>query len=185
LLPQSPKPAQPHPGPLPSASPTGSFPPFPFAAQRATPSPWPIRSRALPGSLREAHLPLAHSLATAQRPQTLVAWVSQPQPPPCVWVREQRRSPTPFAQPPGPPVSGAQPSVLLPHRNNRPFGAHVVHPRSCKSLAQLPSLMPPLSEPSPRASLPRPPLAIGALPRLARRPPEAVSPMSFVSIRPW
>jgi hypothetical protein len=184
------------PGPLPRAGPTGSFPPLLFRAAQplacalppACPQPAPCP---LPRGPISAHGPLpsnpsarcpAAALARAAQHRRLRAlslsalWPSRRGPP----------RPRTTAHSPGPGVCVlAQPTVLLPHRNNRPFGAHVVHPRSCKSLAQLPSLMPPLSEPSPRTSLPRPPLAIGALPRLARRPPEAVSPMSFVSTRPW
>jgi hypothetical protein len=44
-----------------------------------------------------------------------------------------------------------------------------------RPLAQLPSPMPPLTKPPPRTSLTRPPLAIGALSRLARRSPVAAS----------
>ena len=76
--------------------------------KRRNPSLLPLRpSHALLGSLRMAHLPLAHLLAAAQRPQTLAAWVSQPSRHPAC----------------GRAGRGARPCCSPSRRNNR---AHVV-----------------------------------------------------------
>jgi hypothetical protein len=105
-------------------------------------------------------------------------------------------SPQPIAVrgPPGPPDVGTPLPQTIAAVPSRPLATGLScqwRPAHCSSSPREQPPGRPLrrprrapAEPPPRASPPRPPLAIGALSRLARHPSEATSPMPFVSTRP-
>jgi hypothetical protein len=144
-----------HPQPRPPWQPARGPPPLGPLARRGLAPPNPSRV-GVPAT--------AATLRVGARAEALARAVRPAAGPACQWRPAHCSS-----------SSQEQPPLWRPRRA----------PAELQTPRQLPSLMPPLTGPSPRASLPRPPLAIGALPRLARRPREAASPMSFVSICPW